>query len=88
MQTFNVMEKNVILKAYKPGNRGNSLEPTFKPNLNEQSLRMARDSRIQSDLYEMAVLQMREREERLNRMRAEKMLEEFEECTFHPNLYP
>ncbi len=55
--------------------------------LNERSLLLARElSSEDGDIYEQSCQRLRERESKLTRMRAERMLEEYAECSFHPRL--
>jgi predicted secreted protein len=55
--------------------------------LNEKSLMIARElCGDEGDIYENSVVRLKEKENKLNRLRAERMLDEYNECTFHPKL--
>ena len=74
--------KNEKLKTKTPE------EHTFQPALNEKSLLLAREGRDwEMGMYEMGRVLEGQKESRLQELRALKELMEFEECTFHPNLF-
>ena len=39
------------------------------------------------DIYEASMNRLKERESKMTRLRAERMLDEYAECTFHPKIH-
>ena len=63
-------------------------EHSFHPSLNDKSIELAREMREPGiSLYEMGREKAIEKEQRMSELKALKALMEYEECTFHPNLF-